>query len=109
MVHEIYYSRFFDGFVLEVREYTGWYVAELKVQRRKKRRIRKEMNHFKTASKRNYIYHLARAAGGNSYCQHSLHKKRENVQGLLSKASSMHKYPLFVHGLLTGACLLHKN
>lgn len=36
MVHELYYSIFSDGFVLEVREHTGWYVTELKVQRRRK-------------------------------------------------------------------------
>jgi len=36
MVHEFYYWRFFDGFVLEVREHSVCYVTELKVQRRKK-------------------------------------------------------------------------
>jgi len=33
---EIVYSRLFDDFVLEMREHTGWYVTELKVQKRKK-------------------------------------------------------------------------
>jgi len=36
MVYEFYYRRFFDGFVLEVKEHSGGYVTELKVQRRKK-------------------------------------------------------------------------
>ncbi len=36
LIAEIYYNRFFDGFVLEIREHTGWYVTELKVQRREK-------------------------------------------------------------------------
>jgi len=36
MVHEFYYRRFFDGFVLEVREHSRNYVTELKVQRHKK-------------------------------------------------------------------------
>jgi len=36
MSAEIVYSRFFDNFVLEMREHTGWYVTELKVQKRKK-------------------------------------------------------------------------
>jgi len=36
MSAEIVSSRFFDDFVLEMREHTGWYVTELKVQKRKK-------------------------------------------------------------------------
>jgi len=33
---EIVYRRIFDDFVLKMREHTGWYVTELKVQKRKK-------------------------------------------------------------------------
>jgi len=36
LIHEIIYRRFFDGFVFEVKEHSGYYVTELKRRRHKK-------------------------------------------------------------------------
>jgi len=50
MSAEIVYCRYFDDFVLEMREHTGWYVTELKVQKAQTKKMHNKstlMTHFR--------------------------------------------------------------